>query len=93
MAGKVLAQKFESVADSPYVMLKPLSTDTAALEATVATIEAMIPGSHKVSRLHGQVDLQDGEICVASTDPDFIVWAAPRQGYVVSARRLSGGDS
>lgn len=71
----------------PYVMLVPLCLDQDAVEATASTIEAL-PGDHRVSRRNGVAEIQDGEICVASSDPDFLVWAAIHQGYVESARRV-----
>lgn len=72
----------------PNLRLRPLSTEPAALEATARTIEAMVPGSHVVHRHpNGVPILEEYELLVSSTDPDFIIWAAPRQGYVASARR------
>lgn len=72
----------------PYVMCTPVSIDPSALEATAATLESLV-GQHVVSRRHdGTVELQDGELCVASSDPDFLVWASVRQGCVTSARKL-----
>lgn len=71
------------------VVLEVLDTDPAAVEAMARTIESMVPGRHLVLRDGaGLPELVDGSLLVRSSDPGFVVWAAPCQGYVLSAREV-----
>jgi hypothetical protein len=68
--------------------IKPHVLEPQAIEATESTLKQLPNGGEFQRNPDGSYRIEDGWLFLDCTHPEFIQWAAVRQGYVAAVEPL-----
>lgn len=72
------------------LLIVPHSEDPSAIDATEKTLLDFPLQTFIVRDDGGEIVRSDGKIVAHAADPDFVVFACKKQGYVKSIERFQG---